>query len=164
MERLVRKFTIVMADDNPDDFYLVKDALEENSLSCDLRLVSDGKELLDYLYQMGAYAKPGEAPQPELILLYMHTPDNDGWKAIAVIKSDPSLRWIPIVVVNSSKKSEDITRCYDIGASSYISIPETFESLVDIIGTVGKYWMAVVKLPGCDWQAVPDTVQERVMI
>jgi CheY-like chemotaxis protein len=153
-----------MADDNPDDFYLVKDALEENSLSCDLRLVSDGKELLNYLYQMGAYAKPGEAPQPELILMYMHTSENDGWKTIAAIKSDPSLRWIPIVVVNGSKKPEDITRCYDIGASSYISIPETFESLVDVIGTMGKYWMAVVKLPGYDWQADAHTLQETGMM
>jgi CheY-like chemotaxis protein len=158
MAPLAKRFTILMADDNPDDYYLVKDALEQNSLSCDLRMVSDGKELLDYLYQMGAYAKPGQAPVPELILLYMNTPGNDGWKAIASVKADPSLRWIPIVVLNGSKKLEDIARCYDIGASSYIPIPETFESLVDVIGTVAKYWMTVLKLPGNDWEAAPDTV------
>jgi len=163
MGMLAKEFTIVMADDNPDDYYLVKDALDENSFNFDLYLVSDGKELLDYLYQVGAYAKPGQAPQPDLILIYMHTSENDGWNAIAAVKTDPSLRWIPVVVVHSSKKVEDISRCYDIGASSYISIPDSFESLVDVVGTVGKYWMDIVKLPEHDLQAPTTAVEERVM-
>jgi CheY-like chemotaxis protein len=160
METLAKTFTLLMVDDNPDDYYLVKDILEETALSCDVRLVSNGKELLDYLYQMGAYAKPAQAPPPELILLYMNTPGNDGCKAIATIKSDPSLRLIPIVVLNGSKKSEDINRYYEIGASSYIPIPESFESLVDVIGILSKYWISVVKLPGYQWERALDIVQE----
>ena len=159
MEPLERRFTIVMVDDNPDDYYLVKDALEENALRCDVRLVADAKELLDYLYQMGPCANPERATQPDLILLYMSTPQNDAWEGVVAIKSDPSLRWIPIVVVNGSKKFEDITRCYESGARSYIPLPETFESLVEVIDTTVKYWMTVVKLPGFDWQSGPGTLE-----
>ena len=163
METLAKKFTLLMVDDNPDDYYLIKDILEETDLSCDVRLVSNGKELLDYLYQMGAYAKPGQAPPPELILLYMNKPKNDGWKTIAAVKADPILRWIPIVVLNGSKKLEDINHCYELGASSYIPMPQSFESLVDVISTLSKYWMSVVRLPSHEWEAAPDIVQETSM-
>jgi CheY-like chemotaxis protein len=163
MKALAKTYTLLMVDDNPDDYYRVKDILDETDLSCDIRLVSNGKELLDYLYQMGAYAKPGQAPPPELILLYMNTPGNDGWKAIATVKADPSLGWIPIVVLHGSRQLEDINHCYELGASSYIPLPESYESFVDVITTLSKYWMSVVTLPGHEWEPALDIVQEKGM-
>ena len=142
-----RPITILMAEDDPDDRILAREALEEIHLANDLHFVTDGEELLDYLYQRGKYAEPDNAPRPGLILLDLNMPRKDGREAIREIKADPNLRRIPIVVLTTSKAEEDIYRSYDLGVSSFIIKPAAFESLVDIMKTLSKYWFEVVELP-----------------
>ncbi|HEU4389603.1 MAG TPA: response regulator [Blastocatellia bacterium] len=136
-----------MAEDDPDDRVLAREALEESQLANDLHFVTDGEELLDYLYRRGKYANPDDAPRPGLILLDLNMPRKDGREAIREIKADPNLRRIPIVVLTTSKAEEDIYRSYDLGVSSFIIKPAAFESLVDIMKTISKYWFEVVELP-----------------
>ncbi|MFC1853859.1 response regulator [candidate division CSSED10-310 bacterium] len=137
--------TILMAEDDPDDRMLTKEALAENRLANELYFVEDGEELMDFLYHRGVYVNPETSPRPGLILLDLNMPKKDGREALEEIKADPELRQIPIVVLTTSKAEEDIFRSYDLGASSFITKPVTFEALVDIMK--GKYWLQIVQLP-----------------
>ncbi len=147
MTQRTKPITILMADDDPDDRQLTREAFEENHLAKDLRFVEDGEELMDYLHQRGKYAAEGAAPTPGLILLDLNMPRKDGREALREIKSDPRLRNIRVVVMTNSKAEEDILRSYDLSAASYITKPVTFERLVYVVRTLGNYWLEIVELP-----------------
>lgn len=146
--------TILMADDDPDDCLLAREALAESRLANDLHFVSDGEELMDYLYQRGKYSVPGSAPRPSLILLDLNMPKKDGREVLNELKSDPHLRQIPVLVLTTSQAEEDILRSYYLGANSYITKPVTFSSLIEVMQTLSKYWFEIVELPsqeGGNW-------------
>jgi CheY-like chemotaxis protein len=136
-----------MADDDPDDCMLAQEALAESRLANDLHIVSDGEELMDYLYQRGKYSVPGSAPRPSLILLDLNMPKKDGREVLNELKSDPHLRQIPVLVLTTSQAEEDILRSYYLGANSYITKPVTFSSLIEVMQTLSKYWFEIVELP-----------------
>ncbi|MGA1130953.1 MAG: response regulator [Prochlorotrichaceae cyanobacterium] len=138
---------ILMADDDEDDRLLTRDALEENRILNDLYCVEDGEELMDYLYQRGDYSDPNSAPRPTLILLDLNMPRKDGREALEEIKNDPNLRSIPVVVLTTSQAEEDILKTYDLGVSSFITKPVDFQSMVQIMKTLGDYWFQIVQLP-----------------
>lgn len=147
MPTRTKPITILVADDDPDDRQLTREAFEENHLANDLRFVEDGEELLDYLYQRGKYGAEGAAPPPGLILLDLNMPRKDGREALQEIKADPRLRTIRVVVMTTSKAEEDVLRSYNLSAASYITKPVTFERLVEVVRTLGKYWLEIVELP-----------------
>lgn len=138
---------ILLAEDDPDDRVLLRDALTEGRLVNDLRCVEDGEELMDYLHHRGRYAGKSAAPRPGLILLDLNMPRKDGREALKEIKADPGLRQIPVVVLTTSQAEEDIFRSYDLGANSFVTKPLTFKSLVDLMRTLGRYWLEIVELP-----------------
>jgi CheY-like chemotaxis protein len=137
---------ILMADDDMDDQMLAREALVEARLANDLYFVKDGEELLDYLHNRGEYAEQ-PVPRPGLILLDLNMPKKDGRQALKEIKEDANLRRIPIVVLTTSVAEEDILRTYDLGVNSYITKPVTFEGLVEVMKSLGKYWFEIVELP-----------------
>jgi CheY-like chemotaxis protein len=145
--RNARPLTILVAEDDPDDRLLTKDALEENLLANDLHFAEDGEELMAYLRRQGRYAQDGAAPTPGLILLDLNMPKKDGREALKEIKADPQLRRIPVVVLTTSRSDEDIARTYCEGANSFITKPVTFEALVGIVRSIRKYWFETVELP-----------------
>lgn len=147
MKQGAQPIVILMADDDADDRVLTRDALQESRVINDLRFVEDGEELLDYLQRRGKYADENEYPRPGLILLDLNMPKKDGREALKEIKADPELRRIPIVVMTTSQAEEDIYRSYDLGASSFITKPVTFERLVELMRTMGQYWVEFVELP-----------------
>jgi two-component system response regulator len=147
MKPAPRPITILMADDDAEDRQMTREAFEASRLANDLRFVEDGVELLDYLCRRNKYADPALSPRPGLILLDLNMPKKDGRQALLEIKADPNLRNIRVVVMTTSKAEEDILRTYDLGASSYITKPVTFAALVDVIATMGKYWLEIVELP-----------------
>lgn len=151
MKRNGKPITLLMADDDADDRMLTKEAMQEALVINDLRFVEDGEELMDYLHQQGQYADPDSSPRPGLILLDLNMPKKDGREALKEIKADPELRRIPIVVLTTSKAEEDVWRTYEMGASSYITKPVTFEGLIEVMKTLKKYWLEIVELP-------PETV------
>lgn len=138
---------ILMADDDADDRMLTRDALEESRVLNELRFVEDGEELMEYLTRKGKYANAADSPRPGLILLDLNMPKKDGREALKEIKSDPNLRRIPVVIMTTSKAEEDIFRSYDFGASSFITKPVTFDRLVELMRTLGEYWVEFVELP-----------------
>jgi len=143
-----KPITLLLADDDPDDRLLARQALEKSRLANDLRCVEDGEELLDYLYRRGKFADPKQSPRPGLILLDLNMPRKDGREALREIKHDPRLRDIPIVVLTTSKADEDVARTYNLGVNSYITKPVRFAALVEIMKALGKYWFEIVELPG----------------
>jgi two-component system response regulator len=147
MEKHKQTVVILVADDDPDDRQMTKEAFQESMVLNDLRFVEDGEELMDYLHQRGKYAADGAAPTPGLILLDLNMPRKDGREALQEIKSNPKLRSIRVVIMTTSKAEEDVIRSYDLSASSYITKPVTFERLVDVVKTLGKYWLEIVELP-----------------
>jgi two-component system, response regulator len=142
-----RRMTILLADDDPDDRLMVRDALVAGGVVGSLRTVGDGEELMNYLNRRGTFSAEGAAPRPGLILFDLSMPKKDGLRAIAEIKADPALRQIPIVVMTTSNQHEDIGRSYDLGASSFVTKPVTFEALVGVMKAISQYWFEVVELP-----------------
>lgn len=139
--------TILMADDDEDDRMFAKDALEEARLSNEMYFVEDGEELMDFLNHRNKYADLKGSPRPGLILLDLNMPKKDGREALQEIKADPDLRRIPVVVLTTSKAQEDIYRTYDLGVSSYITKPVSFDGLVDVMKALSRYWFEIVSLP-----------------
>lgn len=147
MFNIAKPVVFLMADDDPDDRLLIKEAFQESLISNSIFFVEDGVELLDYLRHQDRYSNPDIAPTPDLILLDLNMPRKDGREALAEIKSDPHLRYIPVVVLTTSKAEEDIMRSYDIGAAGYITKPVTFDGLVEAIKGLKRYWVQIVRLP-----------------
>ena len=139
--------TILMADDDPDDRLMTQEAFAECRLKNPLRFVEDGEELLDYLRRRGPYADEAAYPMPGLVLLDLNMPRKDGREVLREIKTDPALRGIPVVILTTSKAEEDVARSYRDGVNSFITKPVTFSALLDVVQTLGKYWLQVVDLP-----------------
>ena len=139
--------TILLVDDDPDDCVLVREAWAENGLSNELRTFGDGEELMEYLR---CHVRSGDLAGdrlPSLILLDLNIPKKDGREVLREIRADPDLRSIPIVVLTTSSAEEDILRSYELGANSFIIKPSSFPTLVEIVGTLARYWFRIVRLP-----------------
>ncbi len=141
---------ILMAEDDADDRMLVAEAFEEKRVANSLAFVEDGEELLDYLNRRGKYDDLKKYPRPDIILLDLNMPRMDGREALKIIKADPKLRGIPVIVLTTSQAERDILMSYDLGASSFITKPVTFEGLVETLGALDKYWVQIVQLPTVD--------------
>ncbi len=135
-----------MADDDPDDRELAREAIVASRLRNPLYFVEDGEELLDFLNRRGKYSV-GTAPRPGLILLDLNMPRMDGREALRAIKADPILRTIPTVVLTTSNADEDVLNCYSLGANSFITKPVTYDRLVEVMRALGAYWFDIVDLP-----------------
>lgn len=138
---------ILIAEDDEEDRAFARDALTMARLANDLHFVCDGAELMDYLHARGAYAAPGLAPRPGLILLDIKMPRKDGFACLKEIKADQSLRQIPVVILTTSSAEEDIFTSYDLGVNSFVSKPVTFDGLVQAMRALGRYWFEIVDLP-----------------
>lgn len=139
--------TILIADDDPDDRQLAREAFVESKLANDLRFVEDGVEVFEYLGRTGKFADPAASPWPSLLLLDLNMPRMDGREVLQRLKADPKYSLIRVIVMTTSKAEEDILRSYQLAAASYITKPVTFESLVQIVQTLGRYWFEIVELP-----------------
>jgi CheY-like chemotaxis protein len=134
-----------MADDDPDDRLLLHEAFEENHLMNNLETVEDGEELMAFLRREGKYAN--SEVTPGLLLLDLNMPRKSGLEALREIRADARLRRLPVVILTTSKAEEDILRSYDLGVNSFIVKPVTFDSLVELVKDLDKYWFQIVETP-----------------
>lgn len=141
---LLTPIEILLVEDNPADVRLTQEALEDEKLYINLNVVSDGVEALAFLQQEGQYAK---AVRPDLILLDLNLPRKNGREVLAVIKADPDLRAIPIVVLTTSNAEEDILRAYDLNANCYVVKPVGFDNFMKAMQSIRHFWFSVVTLP-----------------
>lgn len=126
-------YTILMAEDDPDDRFLIQEAFRELGRCSDLRFVEDGEELMQYLGRSGKYADPALSPRPTLILLDLNMPKKDGRQALVEIKTNPDLQKIPVVVWTTSNEREDKAQCRKAGASSYVTKALKYSELVEAV-------------------------------
>lgn len=138
---------VLMADDNPDDRFLTREAFYEANLKNKLDFVENGEDLMDYLFRKNKYQNLVNEPLPGLILLDLNMPRKDGREALKEIKSNPKLRKIPVIILTTSKAEEDILKTYDLGVNSFILKPISFDDFVDVIKIISKYWFDTVQLP-----------------
>ena len=139
--------SIMLVEDGAEDFEVLMRALRKAGISNPVYRFSHGEEALDFLRRRGRYFQPGTAPRPDLILLDLNLPGADGRDVLSEIKSDPSLRAIPLIVLTSSASPADVEACYQAGANSYILKPFAVEDLAEVILRLKHYWFDVVVLP-----------------
>ncbi len=147
MSTSIEPLIILCAEDDPDDQMLTRDALAEGGIVADLRFVCDGEQLLDYIHHRGVHSDPRLSPRPGIILMDLNMPRVDGREALQVIRSDPALRRLPIVVFTTSSAQADIEQVYDLGANSYVVKPASYAGMVRVLDEVRRYWSETVELP-----------------
>ncbi|AEI47790.1 response regulator [Runella slithyformis] len=133
--------TILIADDDTDDRFLLQSVFEECGLPNPTVYVKDGLELIEYIRRSNNEYLVG------LILLDLNMPRMDGREVLKIVKSEPQLRKIPVVVLSTSKAEQDINDCYDLGANCYIAKPSSFDVFTDTISTLIKFWVKLTHLP-----------------
>lgn len=138
-------FDILLVEDEPADANLVRAALKENKVFCNLHHVTDGVEALDFLRREGESNRT--APRPDLILLDLNMPRMNGCEFLSIVKSDEALAAIPIVVLTTSDAERDVSAAYKLGASSYITKPVDMERFIAAIGQIDSYWFTLTRLP-----------------
>ena len=144
MQTAAAPFTVIVAEDDSDDRLMIEEAFA-NCSPCGLQFLEDGEQLLNYLRREEDYADVPEEDEQRVILLDLNMPKMNGLEALQEIKSDPDLKYIPVVVFTTSETEEDIVRSYNLGVSSFITKPVTFDK---VISTLHSYWSSVVTVPG----------------
>ncbi|MDO8476669.1 MAG: response regulator [Candidatus Rokubacteria bacterium] len=147
MGRQQREVNILLVEDNPDHAELTLKALKDGNLLNEIFWVKDGEEALDFLYRRGRYADPTTAPRPELILLDIRLPKVDGHEVLRRIKTDEALRAIPVVMLTTSEREDEICQSYQAGANSFVSKPVRFADFVEKVRSLKLYWVLTNLLP-----------------
>jgi two-component system, response regulator len=136
---------VLLVEDNSDHVELILEALENNGIASRIDVVGDGEGALDYLFQQNTFT---EASRPALIILDIKLPKIDGIEVLRKIKTDESLKMIPVIMLTTSNNEEDVQQSYKLGANSYIVKPVTEAKFSDTIRQLKHYWMDSNKLPG----------------
>lgn len=140
-ERVVE---ILLVEDNPGDARLAKEALRESSIKNNLYMVDDGEKALDFLYKRGNFKS---APHPDLVLLDLNLPRISGHQILALIKTEDTLRKIPIVVLTMSSSQKDIEESYNLNANCYVTKPLDLNEFIEVFERIQNFWLRTVKLP-----------------
>ena len=140
--------TILIVEDNPTDVMLIRRALARLKIANPVQVIADGDRAVDYLSGHDDYADRMQFPLPALILLDLKLPRRSGLEVLEWLRRQEGLRRMPVVMLTSSRQSDDVNRAYDLGANSYLVKPVEFESLQEMLGTINTYWI--------DWNEKPD--------
>ncbi len=135
---------ILLVEDNPGDVELVKEALADGKMRNEMYVASDGVEAMKFLKRQDQYSG---VECPDLILLDLNLPKKSGREVLQEIKSDPDLKFIPVVILTSSKAEEDVIKSYNLHANCYITKPVDFEQFMKVVKSIEDFWLTVVKLP-----------------
>ena len=137
-------FSILIAEDNPTDVMIMREAMDSAKFKIDLHVVVDGVQALQFLRRMGAYK---DSPRPDLILLDLNMPRKNGHEVLAEIKVDPEFKNIPVVMLTTSQAEDDLARAYANHVNCYIRKPVDFESFVEVVRGIEQFWFTIVTLP-----------------
>jgi CheY-like chemotaxis protein len=136
----IKDFTVLLVEDDLNDIFLVKRAFKMAHLTNPLQVVTDGEEAVHYLSGHGKYADRDAHPLPRLIVMDIAMPRMTGFDVLEWIKHDGVFRRIPIVIVSSSDRPEDINRAYELGANAYMVKPMHFRAMEHLFQSITHYW------------------------
>ncbi len=142
--------TILVVEDNPTDVLLIRRAFEKSKLVNPIQFVGDGDAAVDYLAGRGAYEDRRRFPLPILILLDLKLPKRSGLEVLQWLRSQDTLKRLPVVILTSSKQDRDVNAAYDIGVNSYLVKPVEFDGLLEMLKTVNLYWLMLNEHPRID--------------
>jgi two-component system response regulator len=132
---------ILLVEDNPDDEALTLRALKKNNIQNDVVVARDGVEALDYLFGTGGYSGRDVSKMPSVTLLDLKLPKVDGLEVLERVRADERTRFLPIVILTSSKEEQDLINGYRLGANSYIRKPVDFSQFIEAVRQLGLYWL-----------------------
>jgi CheY-like chemotaxis protein len=135
---------ILLVEDNAADIRLTQEALRDAKVLNDLHVARDGLKALEFLRKQGEFV---DAPRPDLVLLDLNMPKKSGKEVLAEMKSDPSLRSIPVAVLTTSTEEMDILQSYDLGANCYLTKPVDLEQFLALVRKIDEFWLGMVRLP-----------------
>ncbi len=141
---MIVKPTILIAEDDPDDQILLQSAFLENGEQHKLNFVGNGVDLLFYLNNTN---RINGTEFPDFIMLDLNMPLKNGREVLQDIKQDPVFRKIPVIIYTTTRDEREIRRCYELGANTYIVKPANFERMVQMVGTVLRYWCSTASIP-----------------
>ena len=141
---LAKPFRILIADDDSDDVQLTKDCFYETNLPIHVVDVGDGQILMDHLKDPSQVTNSKHLPQ--LILLDINMPRKSGFEALQELKQDEILSRIPVVVFSTSHTTTDVEKAYELGASCFVSKPDSLEEWCDKMGKLGRFWIECVRV------------------
>lgn len=135
---------ILIVEDRQSDIDLIEEAIQESKIPYGLYIVKNGEEALDFLYQKKQYHK---VPRPDLILLDLNLPRINGNELLSIIKTDPKLRLIPVIVLSTSNSPSDITESYALHANCYLTKPSDLDRFFAVVQAIIQFWFTVAALP-----------------
>ena len=135
-----KNYTVLLVEDDLNDIFLVKRAFKLARLETPLQVVTDGEEAIRYLRGEGRYADRSAYPVPKLVVMDIKMPRLTGFEVLEKVKQDGPLRRIPIVIVSSSDRLEDINRAYELGANAYMVKPMDYRSVEHLFESITHYW------------------------
>jgi two-component system response regulator len=135
---------ILIAEDDADDRFLLNAAFEENKFDDKLHFVENGVELLDFLQNL---TKDAHARMPGFILLDLNMPKKDGREVLRELKQNPQFKKIPVIIFSTTNNEQEMRRCYECGANSYITKPNSFEGLIKTVSVLRSYWIHTSQIP-----------------
>ncbi len=139
--------SILLVEDNPADIKIMQCALRDSGLAVDLITVRDGEEAVAYLLREGPFASWSGWKAPELVLLDLNLPRLNACQVLGRIRGQHELRAIPVVVLTTSRRVEDVRSVYAAGANSYVQKPQEYLQFVEALRTLGRYWFDTALLP-----------------
>jgi CheY-like chemotaxis protein len=132
---------VLLVDDDAGDQYLVRRALANDVKKADLLVIDDGDAALDYLlHKSGSAHAP---PRPDLVLLDLNLPGSDGFTILSAVRAETRLESMPVVVISTSSRDEDIAHSYRLGCNAYVVKPESASTFIQVIHAVSHYWLRV---------------------
>lgn len=137
------KSILLLAEDDDDDYLLIEKALKKAGVNLELLRVKNGEEALEYLNNSNNNVKE----KTSLILLDLNMPKKNGHEVLQAIKTTPALKNIPVVILTTSNSEDDIAKCYQQGANSYLVKPSGYKELVSMVENLKNYWLNTVTLP-----------------
>lgn len=144
MTHNARLAEILLVEDNEGDIELTKEAFEDAKFRNNLHIAEDGEMALDYLFKRNEFEN---TITPDIILLDLNLPGTDGREVLEIIKAEPSLKRIPVIVLTSSQADKDIIESYDLHANCYIVKPVNAIKFMDVVRSVENFWVDIVCLP-----------------
>jgi CheY-like chemotaxis protein len=138
------RIEILLVEDNAEDIELIREALSSSTIKSTVHVVTDGEAALDFLYRRG---RRRDAVRPDLVLLDIGLPRRDGKEVLEIIKKDPELKKIPVVMFTGSASEKDVLKSYQLQANGYVRKPPTLAAFVETIKALEEFWLGVVKLP-----------------